>query len=103
MMEEAGHPIGMGNLFRPLNRRRDGSEEGALLANALRKRIQMHLKDAGLFEGETLHSFRRSAVQGAAEMEGFNVPKLMELGRWKSYAAFRLYVEEIESCFPRVR
>lgn len=39
-MERAGHPIGMGNLFRPLNRRRDGFEEGALSANALRKRVQ---------------------------------------------------------------
>jgi integrase len=102
-MEKAGQPIGMGNLFRPMNRRRDGFEEGALSANALRKRVQQHLKDAGLFEGETLHSFRRSAVQGAAEMEGFNVSKLMALGRWKSYAAFRLYVEEIESSFPRMR
>jgi integrase len=103
VMEKAGHPIGMGNLFRPLNRRRDGFEDSALSANALRKRIQMHLKDAGLYEGETLHSFRRSAVQGAAEMEGFDVPKLMEMGRWKSYAAFRLYIEEIEVCFPRLK
>jgi integrase len=102
-MEEAGHPVGMGNLFRPVNKRRDGFEETALTASALRKRIQSHLKDAGLYEGETLHSFRRSAVQGAAEMEGFNVSKLMALGRWKSYAAFRLYVEEIESAFPRER
>jgi integrase len=103
LMEQTGHPIGMGNLFRPLNRRRDGFEETALSANALRKRIQLHLKEAGLYEGETLHSFRRSAVQSAAEVEGFNVAKLMELGRWKSYAAFRLYVEEIEEQFPRNR
>jgi integrase len=102
-MEEAGHPVGMGNLFRPVNKRRDGFEETALTASALRKRIQSHLKDAGLYEGETLHSFRRSAVQGAAKMKGFNVSKLMPLGRWKSYAAFRLYVEEIESAFPRER
>ena len=57
-MEEAGHPIGMGNLFRPLNWQRDDFEEtGTLSANALRKRVQQHLKDAGLYEGETLHSF----------------------------------------------
>lgn len=84
VIEAAGCQVGMGNLFRALNRRRDGFEDGALSANALQKRIQMHLKDAGLHEGETLHSFRRSAVQGAAEIEGFDVPKLMEMGRWKS-------------------
>jgi hypothetical protein len=101
VMEGTGHPIGTENLFRPLNKRRDGFKNGALSANALRKRIQQHLKEAGLYEGETLHSFRRSAVQGAAEMEGFDVLRLMALGRWKSYAAFRRYIEEIEGCFAR--
>jgi integrase len=100
-MEKIGHPIGMGSLFRPLNRSRDGFEDISLTANALRKRVQQNLKDAGLFEGETLHSFRRSAVQGAVEIEGYNVPKLMALGRWKSYAAFRICIEEIASQFPR--
>jgi integrase len=100
-MEKQGHPIGTGSLFRPINRQTDGFTEECLSASALRKRIQQHLKDAGLFEGETLHSFRRSAVQGAAEIEGFDVAKLMALGRWKSYAAFRIYVEEIEGSFPR--
>jgi integrase len=100
-MESQGHVIGMGNLFRPMNRQRTGFADEALSANALRKRIQQHLKDAKLYDGETLHSFRRSAVQNAAEIEGFDVPKLMALGRWKSYAAFRIYVEEIESAFLR--
>jgi integrase len=100
-MDRAGHPVNMGYLFRPLNRSRDGFEDKALSANALRKRVQLHLKEAGLYEGETLHSFRRFAVQGATEIESYNVPKLMALGRWKSYSAFRLYIEEIESEFPR--
>jgi integrase len=100
-MERAGYPVGTGYLFRHVNRRRDSFDDSALSANGLRKRIQQHMKDAGLFEGETLHSFRRSAVQNASEFEGYNVPKLMALGRWKSYAAFRLYVEEIKSAFPR--
>jgi hypothetical protein len=54
-----------------------------------------------MYAGETLHSFRRSAVQNAVHIEGYNVKRLMELGRWKSYAAFCLYVEEIESDFGR--
>jgi hypothetical protein len=100
-MEHNGHPIGMGYLFRPLNKRRDGFEDKALSANALRKRVQLHMKEAGLYEGKTLHSFCRSAVQGAADIEGYDVSKLMALGRWKSYSAFRLYIEEIEAEFPR--
>jgi hypothetical protein len=83
-----------------LKKRRDGFEDVALSANALRKRIQQHIKDAGLYEGETLHSFRRLAVQDAAGIEGYDVQKFMALGRWKSYAAFKLYIEEIEADFP---
>lgn len=63
--------------------------------------MQQHLEKANLFEGETLHSFRRSAVQHAAEIEGYNVERLMKKGRWKSYSAFRLHIEEIEQKFSR--
>jgi hypothetical protein len=55
-----------GFLFRALNRSRNGFEEKPITSSALRKRIQKRLQEAGLFEGETLHSFRRSAVQHAA-------------------------------------
>jgi integrase len=100
-MEHLGCPVGNGFLFRPLNRRRNGFMDEPLRSNAMRRRIQKHLKAAGLFEGETLHSFRRSAVQHAADIEGYDVKRLMEIGRWQSYAAFRLYIEEIEYRFPR--
>lgn len=100
-MERQGHEHGHGYLFRPVNKERIGFIDAPLSAAALRKRVQHHLHDAGLFEGETLHSFRRSAVQNAAKIEGYNVKKLMEFGRWKSYAAFRVYVEEIEAKFGR--
>lgn len=93
--------MGRGYLFRPMNRSRTGFNDSPLSAAALRKRVQHHLQDAGIYEGETLHSFRRSAVQGAAKIEGYDVKKLMEFGRWKSYSAFRVYVEEIESSFSR--
>jgi hypothetical protein len=63
--------------------------------------VQVHHKESGLYAGETLHSFWRSAVQSAAQIEGFDVPKLMSMGRWKSYAAFRVYIGEIEDQFAR--
>jgi hypothetical protein len=102
-MEREGHVSKRGFLFRPMNRKRSDFEDSTLSANALRKRIQQHMKDAKIYNGETLHSFRRSAVQNAAAIEGYDIPRLMALGRWKSEAAFWLYVEEIADSFPRVK
>jgi integrase len=100
-MERQGHNEGHGFLFRPMNKARIGFIDSPLSAAALRKRIRHHLQDAGLYEGETLHSFRRSAVQNAVKIEGYDVKRLMEFGRWKSYGAFKLYIEKIESEFAR--
>ncbi|GAQ91268.1 putative Phage_integrase [Klebsormidium nitens] len=95
-MEDGGHSVGGdGFLFRAMNRSRTGFVNEPMSSDTLRKRLQKRLKEAGLFEGETVHSFRRSAVQHAAVNLNYNVKQLMELGRWKSYAAFRLYVEEV--------
>jgi integrase len=84
-----------GFLFRSQNRQRMGFLSGPISSNSLRKRVQKRLKEAGLFEGETLHSFRRSVVQHATVNLNYNVKQLMELGRWKIYSAFKVYVEEI--------
>lgn len=100
-MKIQGVDTGKGFLFRPLNRSRTGFLDKPIKSPALKKRVQQHLAKADLFEGETLHSFRRSAVQNAAEIEGYDIKKLMRQGRWKNYAAFRLYVEEIEHRFVR--
>lgn len=100
-MERQKIGLGRGFLFRKLNRSRNGFEDEPLKSPALKKRVQQHLEKAQLFEGETLHSFRRSAVQHAADIEGYDVEKLMKRGRWKSYSAFRVYIEEIEQKFNR--
>jgi integrase len=78
-LEKQGYAEGHGYLFPPLTRKRDGFEDSALSSNALRRRIQQHLRDAGLINGETLHSFRRSAVQNATSVEGYDIQPLMEL------------------------
>jgi integrase len=98
-MESQRIELGRGFLFRPLTTNQRGFRDEPLKSGALKKRAQQHLEKANLFEGETLHSFRRSAVQHAAEIEGYNVEKLVQKGRWKSYSAFKLYIEEIESRF----
>lgn len=95
-LDETGNGIGKdGFLFRSLNRGRTAFVDAPMTSDTLRKHLQKRLKDAGLFEGETVHSFRRSAVQRAAVNLNYNVKQLMELGRWKSYSAFRGYVEEV--------
>lgn len=105
LMHEYGErglePSEDGFLFRPMNRQKNGFEEVALSAGAMNRRIQRRMQKAGIYDDETLHSFRRSAVQHAAELEKYNVRKLMEQGRWKSRAAFRVYVEEIAHKFER--
>jgi integrase len=96
VLSENGLDIGeTGYLFRAQNRSRSGFEEKPISSSALRKRIQKRLQEAGLFDGETLHSFRRSAVQHAAIELKYDVKKLMDLGGWKTYSSFILYVEEI--------
>jgi integrase len=81
-MEEAGFPTGEnGFLFRAMNRSRNGFVDQPMSSDTLRKRLQKRLKEAGLFEGETVHSFRRSAVQHAAVNLNYNVKQLMDLGR----------------------
>jgi integrase len=76
-----GQPVGEGFLFRPLTRDRKGFRQKAIAAGALRLRIQAVLKRAGVFEGETLHSFRRSAAQHAVEIKGFTIEEAMRRGR----------------------
>jgi hypothetical protein len=94
-LESIGDPLREDSyLFRAQNRERNGFSSGPISSSALRKRIQRRLQEANLFAGETLHSFRRSAVQHAAINLKYDVKRLMELGRWKSYAAFKMYVEE---------
>jgi integrase len=93
--ETIKQPIGDGFLFRPLRRDRRGFRQEAIASGALRLRIQNLLKRAGLFAGETLHSFRRSAAQHAMEIRGLTVEEAMQRGRWKTFTAFRGYVEEV--------
>jgi hypothetical protein len=95
-LDGTGNGIGEnGFLFRSLNRGRTAFVDAPMTSDTLRKMLQKRLKDADLFEGETVHTFRRSAVQHAPVTLNYNVKQLMELGRCKSYSAFRGYEEEV--------
>jgi hypothetical protein len=98
ILAENGHDIEKnGYLFRAQNRSQNGFDDKLIMSSALRKRVQKRLRDAGLFDGKTLHSFCRFAVQHAAIELKYDVRKLMNLGGWKTYSSFKfkLYVEEI--------
>jgi hypothetical protein len=59
-----GNGIGEnGFLFRSLNCGQTAFVDAPMTSDTLKKRPQKRLKDADLFEGETVHSFRRSAVR----------------------------------------
>jgi integrase len=91
IMSDNGMDIGKsGHLFRAQNRSRNGFEDKPITSSALRKRVQKRLQEARLFDGETLHSFRRSAVEHAAIELKYDVKKLMDLGGWKTYSSFKL-------------
>lgn len=95
-MERQGHSIGNGFLFTPTNQRRNGFVNEHLLSDAMRRRVQKHLKDAGLYAWETLHNFRRSAVQHAADIEEYDVKKLMGFGRWPHHVLPFGYTSTLE-------
>lgn len=81
VLDETGNGIGEnGFLFRSLNRSRSAFIDAPMTSDTLRKRLQKRLKEAGLFEGETVHSFRRSAVQHAAVNLNYNVQQLNGVG-----------------------
>lgn len=93
--EASGHGSQKGLLFRPLNRRRNGFEDVPLQASALGKRMKKHFVAAGLYNGESMHSFRRSGAQHAVCVLGYTKEKVMELGGWASFAAMRGYIVEV--------
>lgn len=87
--ERQGHGDAGGLLFRPLNKARNGFEDRPLTAPAMSKRMKKHFEAAGLHEGETLHSFRRSGAQHAVRVLGYTKEQVMELGGWKTYSAMK--------------
>jgi hypothetical protein len=79
-------------LFRPLAPDQRGFKDAALCSASLAARVRLHLQAAGLFAGETVHSFRRGALQ-AAEAAGGEVAALLGLGQLRSLATLARYLD----------
>ncbi|GIM15341.1 hypothetical protein Vretimale_18025, partial [Volvox reticuliferus] len=86
-----GMPV-EGYLFRPVIRGGRRYREAPLSTEALEHRLVMHLEAAGLYGGETIHSFRRGSLQHALQM-GVSEADLMRLSHIRSIATLRRYVD----------
>ena len=79
-------------LFRPLAPDQRGFKGTALRSASLAARLRLHLRAANLYEGETVHSFRRGSLQ-AAESAGEDVAALLGLGQLRSVATLSRYLD----------
>ncbi|GLC41162.1 hypothetical protein PLESTB_001797700 [Pleodorina starrii] len=86
-----GWPV-QGYLFRPLEPNQSGFSERPLGSAALSARLRLHLQGAGLYEGETCHSFRRGALQHARSV-GVPTAGLLELGQMRSLGTLQRYLD----------
>ncbi|KXZ42531.1 hypothetical protein GPECTOR_138g662 [Gonium pectorale] len=87
----AGQPI-TDYVFRPLAPTRQHFREAPYSSNALNARVKLHLHSAGLYEGETNHSFRRGALQAGAD-RGMSVAELMRMGQITSASTLKRYID----------
>ncbi|GIL82879.1 hypothetical protein Vretimale_8378 [Volvox reticuliferus] len=88
-----GMPV-RGYLFRPDTRGGQGYREAPLSTEVLEHRLDMHLKAAGLYEGEAVHSFRRGSLQHALRT-GVSEADVRRLSHIHSIATLRRYVDPI--------
>ncbi|GLC39170.1 hypothetical protein PLESTB_001301500 [Pleodorina starrii] len=78
--------------FRPLDPSHQRFEAGPLSSQALSMRVHKHLKDSGLYDGETPHGFRRGAIQAFAAT-GATDQELLEFAQLKSKTNLELYTD----------
>ncbi|KXZ41000.1 hypothetical protein GPECTOR_1018g287 [Gonium pectorale] len=78
--------------FRPLTADRRGFAAGPLRSAALSARVRLHLQESQLYDGETVHSFRRGALQ-AASADGAGTPALLGFGQLRSVATLERYLD----------
>ncbi|GLC36415.1 hypothetical protein PLESTM_000444000 [Pleodorina starrii] len=79
-------------LFRPLTEDQRGFKPSALQSATLAARIRKHLVDAGLYENETVHSFRRGALQAAAAAGG-STSALLDFAQLRSTVTLARYLD----------
>ena len=79
-------------LFRPLAPDGKRFKETPLSSSAMGARLRMHLVAAGLYGGETVHSFRRGSLQNAQAV-GLPPSSLLDLGQLRTPAVLERYLD----------
>ena len=88
-------------LFSPLRSDQQAFANKPLSASALGKRLSKHLTDAGLYDGESNHGFRRGQIQnmvasGMAQQEISQVTQIKTLSVIDLYADLSRHVPRLE-------
>ncbi len=78
-------------LFRPLSVDRQGFADAPLSTSTLGARLRQHLGAAGIYGGESCHSFRRGRLQHELG-RGMSTARLMALGHMKSPQTLMRYL-----------
>jgi hypothetical protein len=82
----AGHPL-------ELHLMRSERTGAAMTAQNLAGRLRGHMQLAGIYEGETLHSYRRGALQDAVHTQCWTELQAQLLGNIKAPAILQLYLD----------
>ena len=96
-----GFPL-CGVLFRPRRADQHGFEECPMSSSDLCFRLRTHLQLAGLYDGETCHSFRRGALQ-YQQAQGGTVDQLLGLSQLRSTATLQRYLDPGRHLVPPSR
>ncbi|GLC46805.1 hypothetical protein PLESTB_001801300 [Pleodorina starrii] len=83
-----------GYLFRPLRADHTGFREAPLGSSGLTYRLRQHLQQAGLYGGETCHSFRRGTLQHM-EANGAETAAMLARGQMRQTATLQRYLDPL--------
>jgi hypothetical protein len=97
----AGFPISS-YLFRPLDGSKKSFKEQAYLSSGLWHSIAKYLTLAGLFEGETAHSFRRGGMQAAFYTGSASFGEVQQRAQLKSASIVKRYLNPARH-IPKLR
>lgn len=88
----AGDPV-KHFLFNPLTRDQKAYAATAMTSSSLGKRLQKHLQDAAMYEGESNHGYRRGRMQHCAA-EGMEKDSISQMAQIKTAATRDLYLDK---------
>lgn len=84
-----------GYIFQPLQPVHAGFKECAMSSSGTCFRLRQHMQSAGIYNGETCHSFRRGTLQHR-ETKGADEAALLALGQMRSVGTLKRYLDRTQ-------